>query len=80
MGYIFPLLKTIDEGVERWVETEKWENIGNFSHIKTEYFTFLPDFIPKVLMKPLRKIENWLELGSISRYSVHYMAALRKIP
>ena len=42
------------------------------------YFTFLPDFVPQILMKPLLRIERWLERSPLARLSVHYMVTLEK--
>ncbi|MCP4357712.1 MAG: methyltransferase domain-containing protein [Chloroflexi bacterium] len=78
MGYIFPLLKSIDEGIESWLEPQRWEEIEGLQLVDVVYFTFLPDFIPPALMKPFRSVERWLESSRLRPYSVHYMAVLQK--
>ena len=78
MGYVFPLLKTIDEGTEWWISPESWEQGGALRHVETRYFTFLPDFIPSFLMPPFKVLERVLERSRLHRYSVHYMAVLEK--
>jgi len=79
MGYIFPLLKTIDEGIEIWLDPKQLSETENLKLEDTIYFTFLPDFIPSFLMKPLRRLERKLENSSARAFSVHYMAVLRKL-
>ncbi len=78
MGYVFPLLKAIDEGTEWWVPPQRWEQNEHLDLVETRYFTFLPDFIPNALMPPFRVLERMLERSRLRRYSVHYMAVLEK--
>jgi len=78
MGYIFPLIRTIDEGTEWWMEPQRWEKIEGMKLCFVRYFTFIPDFIPKFLMRPLLTFERILESGRLRFYSVHYMAVLQK--
>jgi len=80
-GYVFPLIKNIDEGTEFWIrprelaDTDKW-----FARKGTEYFTFLPDFTPRFLLGAARRIEAFLERTPLRVWSAHYMAALRRKP
>lgn len=78
MGYIFPLLKSIDEGTESWIEPQRWEKIEGMKFLFVKYFTFIPDFIPNFLMRPSLSFEKKLESGRLRFYSVHYMAVLQK--
>jgi SAM-dependent methyltransferase len=78
MGYVFPILKTIDEGTEWWIEPARWERRTDLLHVETRWFTFLPDFIPRVLMPPFRLLERVLENSPLRRLSVHYMAVMEK--
>lgn len=78
MGYVFPILKTIDEGTEWWIEPTRWERRDDFRHVETRWFTFLPDFIPRVLMPPFKLLERLLENSPLRGWSVHYMAVLEK--
>ena len=80
MGYIFPLLRSIDEGTEWWIEPQRWEKIEGMKLHIIKYFTFMPDFIPHFFMKPCAAFERILESGRLRFYSVHYMAVLRKYP
>lgn len=78
MGYIFPLLRNIDDGTEHWLkpsalprlEDARWSN-----HII--YFTFLPDFTPQRLLSLLAGLEKFLE-ARLPRWSAHYVACLVK--
>jgi SAM-dependent methyltransferase len=80
MGYVFPLLKKIDEGTEWWIEPERWESIAGLRLVHVQYFTFMPDFIPAWLMRPFMAVDRWLEASPLRRYSVHYMAVLERDP
>ena len=78
MGYVFPLLKTIDEGTEQWIAPDRFQSAPGLRLEETRYFTFVPDTIPRPLLG------FFLGLGGASRnswlrpYAVHYMAVLRR--
>ena len=78
MGYLFPLLKSIDEGTEWWLHPRTWTEVDNFDLVDVHYFTFLPDFTPQKLMRQALMIERWLERGATRRYSAHYMAVVSR--
>ncbi|MCC6432044.1 MAG: flippase-like domain-containing protein [Gemmatimonadaceae bacterium] len=78
MGYLFPLLKSIDEGTEWWVDPRTWAARDQFTVADVQYFTFLPDFTPRALMGPALAIERWLERGATRTYSAHYMAVVQR--
>lgn len=78
MGYLFPVLRSIDEGIERWIDAEQWNDVDPMRLERVEYFTFLPDFLPRALLRAVLPLEHWLERSPLRRYSVHYMAVLRK--
>jgi 2-polyprenyl-3-methyl-5-hydroxy-6-metoxy-1,4-benzoquinol methylase len=79
MSYFFPLMCAIDEGTERWVkpgalpavEGAAWED-------PIDYFTFLPDFTPRPLLRALQGLEHGLERSPLRSWSAHYVARLRK--
>ena len=78
MGYVFPSLNCIDEGVERWLLPDRL-SLYTDAHVKdVYYFTFMPDFFPKAVVRVLRSIERWLEGSALRVYSAHYMAVLEK--
>jgi ubiquinone/menaquinone biosynthesis C-methylase UbiE/uncharacterized membrane protein YbhN (UPF0104 family) len=78
MGYLFPILKSIDEGTEWWIDPRAW-GISDVLHLEyVRYFTFLPDFTPRLLMRPALAVERLLERGPTRHFSAHYMAVLRR--
>jgi ubiquinone/menaquinone biosynthesis C-methylase UbiE len=78
MGYVFPSLNCIDEGVERWLLPDRLATYTAAPVVDVHYFTFFPDFMPQALVRWLAPIERWLEQSPVRRYSAHYMAVLRK--
>jgi hypothetical protein len=78
MGYVFPTLNCIDEGVERWLLPDRLPNETSMAVVATEYFTFLPDFLPHTVVSLFRPIERLLEASPLRVYSAHYMAVLQK--
>ena len=78
MGYIFPILKSIDEGIEWWIDPKYWQRVDGMKLLDLQYFTFLPDFAPQWLMRYLLSLERRLEASPLRPYSVHYMAVLKK--
>jgi len=79
MTYVFPLLKSIDDGTEVWLAPKhlKTELGGNWVP-ETEYFTFFPDFIPQGLMNLLRPIETKMENSFLRTWSAHFCSGMRK--
>ncbi|MCS7205832.1 MAG: methyltransferase domain-containing protein [Leptospiraceae bacterium] len=81
ISYIFPLIKSIDEGTEIWIDISLLKNfsaLSMFSIIKIEYFTFLPDFLPKFLLKIFEPIEAFLETSSLRKFSAHISFIMEK--
>ncbi|HUR35506.1 MAG TPA: methyltransferase domain-containing protein [Vicinamibacterales bacterium] len=78
MGYVFPSLNCIDEGVERWLLAHKLDGYTDAPVVDVRYFTFLPDFVPAPLVRLLSPLERFLERSSARVFSAHYMAVLRK--
>jgi len=78
MGYVFPSLNCIDEGVERWLRADRLAQYTDAPVVDVRYFTFLPDFVPQALVRWLRPIERLLERSRLNVYSAHYMAVLEK--
>lgn len=78
MGYVFPSLNCIDEGVERWLLPHKLTVYTDVPVDDIRYFTFLPEFLPERLVRLLTPIERALEASPFGIYSAHYMAVLRK--
>jgi len=79
MSYLFPLIHTIDEGTESWIRPHRLPSIPGAGWKKPiDYFTFLPDFLPAVLMRPLAGLERLLERSPWRSWSAHYVARLVK--
>src|SRR5690606_25257494 len=80
MGYLFPLIKKIDEGNEEWIlptALPKPPGAG-WAESSIEYFTFLPDFIPRAILSALSGLERALEDSRFRRMSAHSQACLIK--
>jgi ubiquinone/menaquinone biosynthesis C-methylase UbiE/uncharacterized membrane protein YbhN (UPF0104 family) len=78
MGYVFPSLNCIDEGVERWLLPNRLERYTDSPVIDIRYFTFLPEFIPGFVVRLLAPLERRLEKSPLGIYAAHYMAVLRQ--
>jgi SAM-dependent methyltransferase len=78
MGYVFPSLNCIDEGVERWLLPHRLDSYTGAAVVDIRYFTFLPDFVPAALIRALRPVERALERSRFKVYSAHYMATLER--
>jgi ubiquinone/menaquinone biosynthesis C-methylase UbiE/uncharacterized membrane protein YbhN (UPF0104 family) len=78
MGYVFPTVNCIDEGVERWLLPDRLAQYTDVPAIDIRYFTFLPDFVPPGLARLFAPLERRLEASSLRPYSAHYMAVFRK--
>jgi SAM-dependent methyltransferase len=78
MGYVFPSLNCIDEGVERWLLPHELRVYTDVPVIDIRYFTFLPEFLPEPLVQILAPVERLLEVSPLRIYSAHYMAVLQK--
>ncbi len=79
MGYLFPLIRRIDEGNERWILPTGLPTMSGATwHTEVDYFTFIPDFVPGFVQKLLGRLERRLEASSLRRFSAHYQALLIK--
>jgi SAM-dependent methyltransferase/uncharacterized membrane protein YbhN (UPF0104 family) len=78
MGYLFPALNCIDEGVERWLLPDRLGEYTDLPVARVEHFTFLPEFVPPALVRWLTPLERRLERSRWGCYSAHYMAVFEK--
>ncbi len=78
LGYVFPSINCIDEGIERWLLPNRLEQYTDMPVVERRYFTFLPDFTPEPLVRVFAPVERLLEASPLGVYSAHYMAVFRK--
>lgn len=79
MGYVFPVIRDIDEGIESWIRPNALPEVpGARWNPDVHYFTFLPDFLPPSLMHRFEGLEQRLERSRMRHLSAHYVAALEK--
>jgi len=78
MGYVYPSLNCIDEGVERWLLPHRLDAYTDAPVEQIRYFTFLPEFLPGAIVRLLTPIERMLEGSPLRVFSAHYLAVLRK--
>jgi ubiquinone/menaquinone biosynthesis C-methylase UbiE len=79
MSYLFPLLRTIDEGTELWIKPKFLPSVPGARWLEeVDYLTFLPDFLPTGLLRPLGGLERVLEQSRLRSWSAHYVARLVK--
>jgi ubiquinone/menaquinone biosynthesis C-methylase UbiE len=79
MGYVFPLLRRIDDGTELWVRPTALPAIaGGRWDLDIDFFTFFPEFVPAAVLTRYARAEAALEQSRWRRYSAHYMAVFTK--
>ena len=78
MGYVFPSLNCIDEGIERWLLAHKLDTYTQVRVVEVRYFTFLPEFVPAFIVRLFAPVERFLERSAARVFSAHYMAVLQK--
>ncbi len=77
LGYVFPIIKDIDEGTEMWLKSNIAPEL--FREVNTVYKTFIPDFTPAFLLPLLTKIERKLEENRFcAKFSAHISIILEK--
>jgi len=78
MDKVFPVINQIDDGTEEWIKPEKLADIGNLRLVSIDYFTFLPNFTPRICFWAFKSVERILEKTPLKKFSAHYMATFRK--
>ena len=79
LGYLFPLLRDIDEGTEAWVLPTALPTIEGASwDSNILYFNFLPDFTPQFLLDALESVEQFIERSRFRHWGSHFVACLLK--
>ncbi len=80
MAYLFPLWKRIDLGTEFWLDPRRPPRAPGVALDQVLYYTFLPDFTPRGLYRPLGPLEAWLERSRWAPYAAHFTAVYRRRP
>jgi SAM-dependent methyltransferase len=79
MGYVFPLIREIDDGTETWVKPTSLPPVAGARWDSDHaYLTFLPDFTPAPLVRLLGPVERVLERSPLRAWSAHFVARLVK--
>ena len=81
LGYLFPILKGIEEGTEPYMDPRDVERmtIAGLALSAIDYFSFAPDFVPASLLPAVAAVENRLEQTPAVRYSAHFLAVFEKV-
>ena len=77
MNHVFPRIRSIDDGSEIWL-TERLVRETKFIVEEIDYFTFVPDFTPALMMGILTKLDQFLSNSMLSVLGAHVMYVLRK--
>lgn len=78
-NYVFPLTARIDRfGGENWIPADALRVAFERNAPQIAYFTFIPSFVPRVLMPSATTVERRLERGRLARFAAHYVLILRK--
>ncbi len=77
LRFLFPRLKSIDAGNEQWILPSYWEKHYPEVCGPVSYFTFTPDFTPRLLLPFFRMVDRFLESTLLRFWSAHYAVTLR---
>lgn len=80
VGYLFPLLRPIDDGTERFISPSRLPVTRDATWTGVAYYDFLPDFLPAWLLRWLAPVERALERSPLRRFSAHYTARMDLAP
>lgn len=76
--HIFPCFRRYDFGIECWFDKKLFDKVLELKLIKTDYFTFTPDFCPKWLLPLFKKIDEWADGKWIAKFGAHVMYVMEK--
>lgn len=81
LNHVFPRLRQIDDGTELFFNSEHvLEFISDQARlVDIDYYSFIPDFLPRPLLSPAEKIEAFLERTAFKKYAMHQVFVLQKI-
>ena len=78
LGYVYPILKGIEEGNEFYVDPRVLSLPPSLELVSVHYFTFVPDICPEALLPLMRAIERKLEKSRLATLGAHFLAVLRR--
>lgn len=79
-NYIFPLTAKIDRfGGENWIPAKTLQKEFGPAVKETVFFTFIPNFVPRVMLPFARRVEHALEQSLFKKLSAHYIIVIRKV-
>lgn len=79
MRKIFPRTRRIDRGDEDFRNANEFPLRAPFTTKAVDYYTFVPDFLPSLFMRPAKAIERLLEKSSLRSMSIHYTVEMEKM-
>ena len=78
VGYVFPIIRNIDTGTERWLKPAALNSIPELQLRSVRYFTFIPDFLPRWAVKWASGLERRLESSRWAHLSAHFVAGFER--
>ncbi|HET6399347.1 MAG TPA: class I SAM-dependent methyltransferase, partial [Candidatus Thermoplasmatota archaeon] len=78
MRHIFPRTRRIDRGDEEFLDARSFPLGTPLRVLGVTYATFLPDFVPRALLRPLRALERLLESTPARAWGIHYAVVLER--
>lgn len=77
MKTVFPRTRSIDDGTELFLRSLPFD-VAEFRPLEVEHFTFVPDFTPGFLMRPMIKIDYVLSRSIVAKFGAHVMWVIQK--
>ncbi|TAL48878.1 class I SAM-dependent methyltransferase [Patescibacteria group bacterium] len=78
LKHIFRKRIHLDTGKEIFIRDSFFSNTKSAKLIDIRYFTFIPDFTPQIILRPLAVIESWLEQTPLTAWGAHYLVTLQR--
>lgn len=80
LKYIFPRIRSIDEGDELFLNAKKIvkKTAKQADLIEVDYYSFIPDFITQPLLNILMKVEKKIERTFFKYLAMHQIIILKK--
>ncbi len=79
LSYVYPFVRAFDDGTECWLFPGRLPGVpGGAWDPETAFITFVPDFLPRALLRIAQPLEVRIERSRFRRFSAHFAAALIK--